>query len=170
MSPFVNGGPELDNLHVFILALAFYDAKVWAQGSGDKSVTETKRHCPWSEQPLPAMTQVTCPCLLPPGMKDASQPAQGCMVTPMAVPTYTHTRTPCMCPHSHPCMHAHPHAHTHTAQCCMLHSTSKSGNVPASGWVRGIMLAHKLGLPFHPSVVERFKWNVRISFPNIVFQ
>ena len=83
---------------------------------------------------------------------------------------HTHTRTPCMCPRSHPCMHEHPHAHTHTAQCCMLHSTSKSGNVPASGWVRGIMLAHKLGLPFHPSVVERFKWNVRISFPNIVFQ
>lgn len=41
MSPFVKGGPELDNLHVFIPALAFYDVKVWAQGSGDKIVTET---------------------------------------------------------------------------------------------------------------------------------
>ena len=80
------------------------------------------------------------------------------------------THTPCMCPCSHPCMHAHPRAHTHTAQCCTLHSASKSGKVPASGWVLGVMLAHKLGLPFHSSVIERFKWNIRISFPNIAFQ
>ena len=166
VSPFLKGGPELDNLHVFIPALAFSNAKVWAQGSGDKSVTETNTTAlDLSSLSLPAMTQVICPCRLPVGMEDASQPAQGCMVTP----TWP-------CPHMHtmhvPMLASMPACTpscTHTAQCCVLHSTSKLGNTPPSDWVPGIMLARKLGLPFHPSVVERFKRNIRISFPNIAF-
>lgn len=41
ISPRVRGGPELGNLQIVLQALTFSEAKLWAQGSGDKSVMET---------------------------------------------------------------------------------------------------------------------------------
>ena len=86
-----------------IPALAFSNAKVWAQGSGDKSVTETNTTAlDLSSLSLPAMTQVICPCRLPVGMEDASQPAQGCMVTPTWPCPHMHTMHVPMLASMHP--------------------------------------------------------------------
>lgn len=137
VSPFLKGGPELDNLHVFIPALAFYNAKVWAQGSGDKSVTETNTTAlGLSSLSLPAMTQVICPCLLPAGMEDASQPAQGCMVTPRWPCPHTHTMHVPMLASMHACAPLCTH-------CPVLRATwhLQVGDTPPSDWVPGIMLA-----------------------------
>lgn len=38
--PICQGRGELDNVQISLQALAFCDATLWAQGSGDKSVTE----------------------------------------------------------------------------------------------------------------------------------
>lgn len=152
VSPFLKGGPELDNLHVFIPALAFYNAKVWAQGSGDKSVTETNTTAlGLSSLSLPAMTQVICPCLLPGDGRCLSASAGLHGHAKMAMPTHAH----------HACAHAHIHAcmrtlvHTLPSAACYMappswgHTSFRLGTGHHAG--------PKLGLPFHPSVVERFK-------------
>ena len=124
MSPLLKGGPELDNLHIFIPALAFYDAKVWAQGSGDKSVTETNTTAlDLSSLSLPAVTQVICSCLLPAGMKDASRPAQGCMVTPRWPRPHTHTMHVPMLASMHAC--APSCTHTLPSAACYIAPPSR---------------------------------------------
>lgn len=110
ISPRVSGGPELGNLQISLQPLTFYDAKPGAQGSGDKSVTETNSTtCDQNPPAFSYTADLTRPdTLLPVGMKDAAVPKQGCTVTPRW-PGWTHWHIPT---HIHTQAQAHIHTHT----------------------------------------------------------
>lgn len=102
--------------------------------------------------------------------------------TPVHAPPHTHTMHvhanthmhKHACAHAHTFMHNFMHTHRqvlHATQHCQVwgptHFSALGHKLPFLevglwGWVRGIVLAHKLGLPFPHRVIERFKWNIRL--------
>lgn len=127
MSPLLKGGPELDNLHVFIPALAFYDARSGLKESGDKSVTETNTTA-LDLSSLSACSDagdLPMPAAYSEGMKKMPLSQRRAAWCRQDGPR-PH-RTPCTCPCSHPCMHAPSCTHTLPSAACSIAPPSQEG-------------------------------------------